>query len=139
MRNMSKDFVRGGWQGATATVAGTASERVTIVITTSPIPSHPSPALLRALFASFRERLPGLERCPRVLVCDGYRRASGGGKQQLCSEDAYNEFLAEVDRLVASGEFGESCRALRLQTAHGYGLALGQALEIVSTEFVLIV
>mmetsp|Transcript_56629 Transcript_56629/g.184205 ORF Transcript_56629/g.184205 Transcript_56629/m.184205 type:complete len:375 (+) Transcript_56629:152-1276(+) len=113
-------------------------QRLTIVVTTSPIPSHPSPALLRALFASFAAHLPGFERCPRVLVCDGYRRPTAGGKPQLCSEEAYNGFLDEVDRLSATGTLGP-CRVLRLESVHGYGLALGRALEVVETEFVLVV
>jgi len=108
---------------------------ITILVTTSPIPSHPSPVLLRALFASFRRHLPSLKGCPSLIVCDGYRRADG--KPQLCSEDAYNQFLEAVDERVHSGEFG-ACRVLKLSGKHGYGRALQIALAQVQTEFVLV-
>lgn len=117
--------------------AAGSHERVTIVVTTSPVPSHPSPALLRTLFASFRAHLPSLEGALRILVCDGYRRASSG-TPALCPEHAYQAFLGQVDQLAALGEFGP-CQVIKLENCHGYGLALGRALEAVRTEFVLIV
>eukprot|EP00747_Dinoflagellata_sp_TGD_P206631 gnl/TRDRNA2_/TRDRNA2_80321_c0_seq1.p1 gnl/TRDRNA2_/TRDRNA2_80321_c0~~gnl/TRDRNA2_/TRDRNA2_80321_c0_seq1.p1 ORF type:complete len:187 (+),score=38.73 gnl/TRDRNA2_/TRDRNA2_80321_c0_seq1:44-604(+) len=115
-----------------------AAERLTIVVTTSPIPSHPSSVLLKTLFASFREHLLGLESVPRLLVCDGYRREDG--KRQPCSEEAYAAHLAELDELVEAGVMGP-CRLLRLgDCARGYGLALETALaDHVKTEFVLVV
>jgi len=119
-----------------ASTEARASARVTIVVTTSPIPSHPSPILLRTLFASFHDHLVGLGDCHRVLVCDGYVRDDGGS--QLCSPEDYEGFLRQVEELQGTGEFGD-CQVLRLDSCHGYGLALAAALELVATEFVLVV
>eukprot|EP00441_Pelagodinium_beii_P031475 CAMPEP_0197640300 /NCGR_PEP_ID=MMETSP1338-20131121/14639_1 /TAXON_ID=43686 ORGANISM="Pelagodinium beii, Strain RCC1491" /NCGR_SAMPLE_ID=MMETSP1338 /ASSEMBLY_ACC=CAM_ASM_000754 /LENGTH=330 /DNA_ID=CAMNT_0043213135 /DNA_START=9 /DNA_END=997 /DNA_ORIENTATION=- len=113
-----------------------AADRVTIVVTTSPIPSHPSPVLLRTLFASFKQHLTGVDGCDCILVCDGYTRADG--RPQLCAEEAYNGFLTTAQSLASAGELG-SCHLLRLDRCHGYGLALEAALREVTTEFVLVV
>lgn len=112
------------------------SDRLTIVVTTSPIPSHPSPVLLRTLFSSFQKHLLQLERCQRLLVCDGFTHPEG--RKQLCSEEAYEGFLAAAEELCLQGELGP-CRILRLGSCHGYGLALTAALKEVSTEYVLVV
>lgn len=113
-----------------------AAERVTIIVTTSPIPSHPSPVLLRTLFASFKQHLNGVDGCSCILVCDGYTRADG--RPQLCAEEAYDGFLTAAHSLASAGELG-NCQLLRLDTCHGYGLALEAALREVATEFVLVV
>lgn len=113
-----------------------AGERLTILVTTSPIPSHPSPVLLRTLFASFRQHLPGLAECPRLLVCDGYERDDG--RPQLCPAQDYDGFLCAAEQLAETGELGH-CKILRLGSNHGYGLALAAALQQVTTEFVLVV
>ncbi|CAK9094935.1 Uncharacterized protein SCF082_LOCUS44602 [Durusdinium trenchii] len=111
-------------------------EKVTILVTTSPIPSHPSPILLRTLFGSFQKHLAAAVNCQIVLVCDGFARSDG--KDQLCSEEAYSRFLTSIQELCAAGELG-NCRVLVLQSCHGYGLALSAALSEVATEFVLVV
>ncbi|CAK0854041.1 unnamed protein product [Prorocentrum cordatum] len=134
------------------------AHRVTIVVTTSPIPARPGEGRGRACTlcfpprrgsgagglcscrsfspAAFRDHLPGLEECGRLLVCDGYLR--GDGKAQLCPEAAYAEYLDEVVLLAEGGALGP-CRVLRLQERRGYSLALAAALEAVETEFVLVV
>lgn len=112
------------------------AERITVVVTTSPIPSCPSPVLLRLLFGSLRKHLPSIEASPRLLVCDGYARADG--KARLVTPEAYSAYLAAAEVLAASGEFGAQCRILPLATCHGYGLALEAALAEVTTEFVLV-
>eukprot|EP00927_Polykrikos_kofoidii_P066017 TRINITY_DN61697_c0_g1_i1.p1 TRINITY_DN61697_c0_g1~~TRINITY_DN61697_c0_g1_i1.p1 ORF type:complete len:368 (-),score=52.89 TRINITY_DN61697_c0_g1_i1:60-1163(-) len=119
--------------------------RVTIVITTSPIPSHPSPALLRALLTSLRTNLRcgdchrlGREGGLQVLlVCDGYHKASQ--KPQLCSAEAYADFLSHVDAMVSAGDLGDSPTVLKLEACKGYGLALTTALQHVRTKYVLVV
>ncbi|CAJ1329554.1 unnamed protein product [Effrenium voratum] len=108
--------------------------RITILVTTSPIPSHPSPVLLRTLFGSFQKHL-SLD-CRRVLVCDGYAREDE--KPQLCGQEAYEGFLSNVEELRATGELGD-CTVLKLGHCHGYGLALAAGLAEVSSEFVLVV
>lgn len=48
------------------------SELITVIMPTSPIPSHPDDAIIRATLDSIR-RQPGLETCEIVVVCDGVR------------------------------------------------------------------
>lgn len=43
---------------------------LTVIIQTSPLPSHPSTALLEALFRSF-DRVKNLKECNIVILCDG--------------------------------------------------------------------
>jgi hypothetical protein len=55
---------------------------LTVVVTTSPIVSHPSTLMLDTLLASFRLGASALARCSKIIVCDGYNQpdeASGGG------------------------------------------------------------
>lgn len=117
-------------------LSGSASELVTLVVTTSPIPSHPSLVLLRTLLNSFRKHLVDFEHYNLLLVCDGFSRSDG--KDQLCSKEAYQQFLDSVQELCASGELG-NCQILELKSCHGYGLALSAALAEVVTEFVFVV
>lgn len=117
-------------------LSGSASELVTLVVTTSPIPSHPSLVLLRTLLNSFRKHLVDFENYNLLLVCDGFSRSDG--KDQLCSKEAYQQFLDSVQELCASGELG-NCQILELKSCHGYGLALSAALAEVVTEFVFVV
>ncbi|CAL1157015.1 unnamed protein product [Cladocopium goreaui] len=120
----------------TTSLGSSASELVTLVVTTSPIPSHPSLVLLRTLLNSFRKHLVDFENYNLLLVCDGFSRSDG--KDQLCSKEAYQQFLDSVQELCASGELG-NCQILELKSCHGYGLALSAALAEVVTEFVFVV
>ena len=48
------------------------SQLLTVVITTSPISTHPSTAMLEEVVGSFA-LVPGLRSCPTVVVFDGYK------------------------------------------------------------------
>ena len=48
----------------------TMENLLTVIIQTSPVPSHPSTSLIDALFNSF-DRVDGLKSCNIVLLCDG--------------------------------------------------------------------
>ena len=45
---------------------------LTVIITTSPISTHPSTAMLEEVVGSFA-LVPGLRSCPTVVVFDGYK------------------------------------------------------------------
>ena len=50
-----------------------AAPQLTILIQTSPIPSHPSTALLEALFRSFDRHVTDIRRLAQIyILCDGY-------------------------------------------------------------------
>jgi hypothetical protein len=60
-------------QESGGTPAGTAllRDRLTVVVTTSPVPSNPSTAMIEELFQSFA-MCPGLSACRKIIVCDGF-------------------------------------------------------------------
>ena len=50
---------------------------LTVIIQTSPLPSHPSTSLIDALFHSF-DRVNGLKDCNIILLCDGCEHGEDG-------------------------------------------------------------
>lgn len=52
---------------------------VTIIVTTSPVPSNPSLELIDCTMHSF-QHAPGLASCKKILVCDHYKISGGGSK-----------------------------------------------------------
>mmetsp|Transcript_21330 Transcript_21330/g.43797 ORF Transcript_21330/g.43797 Transcript_21330/m.43797 type:complete len:486 (+) Transcript_21330:101-1558(+) len=57
-------------------------DSLTVLVQTSPLPSHPSSALIEALFRSF-SRVDGLNDCNIIIVCDGCEEAESpcGGRR----------------------------------------------------------
>lgn len=56
--------------------------RLTVVITTSPVRSNPSTAMMEDLFRSFEAHCPELAMCDKVIVCDGYNVVQVRNEQQ---------------------------------------------------------
>lgn len=52
---------------------------VTIIVTTSPVPSNPSLELIDCTMHSL-QHAPGLASCKKILVCDHYKISQGGSK-----------------------------------------------------------
>ena len=65
-------------------------EILTVLIQTSPIPSHPSLALLEALFKSF-QKADGLLESNIVILCDGCEEIIKGQQQNNGDSDRKNE------------------------------------------------
>ena len=128
------------------------SRLLTIVVTTSPIRSHPSTDMLETLLRTF-SLVPELAPCARVIVCDGfnvtdkpqnpkYRR-----RRFITPEEAgrYAAFGGRLRALLAAqeaaappGELGRT-RLLQLPKRAGFALALRAALRHVSTPYVMVV
>ena len=62
-----------------------ASRDLTIVVTTSPIPSMPSTALLQTLLASL-DNVQALADCRVLIVCDGVGKVRDGPPNWKCSQ-----------------------------------------------------
>lgn len=81
------------------------SDQLTIVITSSAIPSNPSTAVLEVVLNGFH-CVPGLNSCPIVLVFDGYLISASSDSQfkrmRLGSESAarYAEYRSRASRLL---------------------------------------
>ena len=63
-------------------IASRMDELLTVIVQTSPIPSHPSTALLEALFRSFR-RVDGLLESRILIVCDGCEQWGEDDSQEV--------------------------------------------------------
>jgi len=120
---------------------------VTVVVTTSAIPSHPSTALLDATLSSLALCSGGLDRCEVVISCDGYTVLEDGCSSQfkwgrLAREDAnaYEEFLRRLARRVDAGDMGpRKVTLITLDSHHGFGHSVRAALvRAVSTRLVLV-
>ncbi|EJK61220.1 hypothetical protein THAOC_18332, partial [Thalassiosira oceanica] len=138
---------------------------LTVLIQTSPLPSHPSTALLDALLTSF-DRVDRLKECRIVILADGCgtegrdgdgddgpRRAAGpanfkhgdaGSSPGVA--DAYRLHLDEVQRKIdrrigpyaPSGD--GSVELLRLTRRHGSACAVAEAFRLgaVTTRYVVV-
>ncbi len=104
---------------------------VTVVVCTSPIPSHPSSALLEATLASFALCTGSLHQCRTVVVCDGCTideanpHSKWGRVTQAQSRD-YDKFKIDIRRKAACGGRFE---VLELAFHHGFARAVLAAVE----------
>lgn len=122
---------------------------LTVLVQTSPVPSHPSTALLEALFRSF-DRVEGLRECRIVILCDGcdevpaeeegYKR----GKVSADAADRYRKHLELLRSRLGQAPFlspmGNSLEMLELPERHGSARAIAEAFRSnkVRTPFVMI-
>jgi hypothetical protein len=52
---------------------GVGVEGLSIIIVTSPAPLHPDTSMLWSVLHSVDQNIPGLHKCPVIIVCDGYK------------------------------------------------------------------
>merc|ERR1719203_1103518 len=83
---------------------------LTVLVQTSPIPSHPSTALLEALFRSF-DQADGLRDARIIILCDGLGTEAGEGQAEAeakapvnlkhgrAPEDVADRYRAHLDLL----------------------------------------
>ncbi|VEU38499.1 unnamed protein product [Pseudo-nitzschia multistriata] len=138
-------------------------ESLTVLIQTSPIPSHPSTALLEALFRSF-EKADGLLESRIVILADGCealghdggsatptesgKQATENIKHGRCysrTAENYLRHLELLERAVREGtppfcpRAGGSIELVRLESRHGSAPAIEAAMaRCVSTPLVMI-
>ncbi|KAG7366947.1 hypothetical protein IV203_029617 [Nitzschia inconspicua] len=132
-------------------------DKLTVLIQTSPIPSHPSTALLEALFRSFR-KADGLLESQIVILADGCEEitisAEGKvnevenikhGKASLFTAKNYREHLTRLREKVAkqTPPFcplpGGSIKLLELEGRHGSALAIQAGMnQVVNTPLVMV-
>ena len=120
--------------------------QLTVVITSSPVPSHPSDQLLEVVLRSF-SLIPGLCSCRTLVVCDGCRAHAAGARprprQGVYAPDAvqrYETYKHAIAAKAAAGVFPyNNVEVLALPTRHGFAFAIKAALEHVVTPTVMIV
>lgn len=125
---------------------GPSRPSITVIITTSPVPSNPSTDLLERVLQSLY-LIP--LTAPKIIVCDGYKLAGGrsnpkAGKISALEAERYEEYIKQLQRCCTRDMESESSayfrtRLLVLPDRHGFGFAVKSALEEVDTEYVLVV
>ena len=102
---------------------------LSIIITTSPSPLHPSTELLQTVLCSLRTHAPELTACRMLIVCDGTKPATKSnfrsGKVDESAAAAYVLYKSRLRDLITSKgfEFGH-VELLELEGQHGFGCAL---------------
>eukprot|EP00977_Amphora_coffeiformis_P027942 scaffold34666_cov158-Amphora_coffeaeformis.AAC.11 len=134
-------------------------ELLTIIVTTSPIRSHPSTELLERTFDTFGLAGEEFLNCPKVIVCDGYKQRDNGkpsrkkhniSKQAMrngiVTEEQASNYILFKERLRKLCKEASSVSPFRHTTVEemeermGYGFALRHALRhCVSTPFVCVI
>ena len=119
-------------------------ELLTVVVTSSPVKSNPSPRMLLECLASL-DRHGGLGRCRKLVMCDGFklRKRSQPKVGVINDEEAarYTEYVAAVAGLCRGGDAAFArTRVVRLARRQGSAYAIKEAVHAhVTTPLVLIV
>ena len=117
------------------------SAHVTVILTTSPVRSHPSTYLIESAFESFKE-VTDLQLCRKIVVFDGYDvhsvKNEKRGRISSDMSDNYQEYISRVRLLIESHPAFENTSCLVLEERHGFGFAVKAALSMVTTPYVLI-
>ena len=130
---------------------------LTVIVQTSPLPSHPSTALLEALFRSF-DRVKHLKDCNIIILCDGAcdeddkdvkdtkQSKKINYKHGSINQDKVNDYLLHLDLLQQKIDNKEApfistnngtIKLLKLPYRHGSARAIKAAFPI-NTPYVLI-
>ena len=129
---------------------------LTVIVTTSPSPVHPSLELIDALLHSISTYAPELVRCRFVLVCDGFKPAAKNafrsGKVDATAVAAYIKYKDELNKMVnrLRQEFplGDTAsevshfpymEVLEFPENRGFGFAVKDALANVTTPLVCVI
>mmetsp|Transcript_126282 Transcript_126282/g.252294 ORF Transcript_126282/g.252294 Transcript_126282/m.252294 type:complete len:446 (-) Transcript_126282:39-1376(-) len=124
-----------------ACIQATMDARMSVLITTSPVPSNPSTMMLEAVLGSF-SRVEGLVECPLVIVCDGYRYSQKSTwKAGRVTDDAalrYEKYLENLEALLESGNLPRSTQLVILEGRNGQALAVKAGLIHVNTPLVCV-
>jgi hypothetical protein len=97
----------------TSTSSSSLDKLVTVIISTSPLPSHPSTAVIDAVLQSHARFCPELVACRRVVVFDGYKtgptlRLKKGNVTETIAQ-GYEAYKAQLKQLISGGQscFGQ--------------------------------
>ena len=132
---------------------------VTVVITTSPSPLHPSTVHIEKVMESLRIFTPQLAGCRKIVLCDGCLvREKNKFRSGRVTQDAFNRYTAYKHALAnlfattnskgsnnggntaPSVYAGEKYELIELKERHGFGFAVRSAMfNHVQTPMVMIV
>ena len=114
----------------------TLSDFLTIIITTSPIRSHPSTYVLDKVIESFN-LIDELNDCKKLIICDGYqiisnnKYKSGKINQEVATN--YEIYIESITDKYVNSE------VIKRDKRYGFAENVRYALELVRTEYVIII
>lgn len=100
------------------------SQRLTVIVTTSPVRSHPDTTVICTALNSFH-LVPGLEQTRKLIVCDGYvvsdRSQFKKGRITPDVETGYAEYKSRLRSLIKEGK-GAFCNTEVRWPSFGWSL-----------------
>lgn len=112
------------------------SDALTIIITTSPIESHPSTAVLDTVIKSFIF-IDELNDCNKIIICDGYEILSKNeyksGKITQKVADNYEVYIESI-----TDKYDNSV-IIKRDIRYGFAENVRYALDLVMTDYVIII
>ena len=122
-------------------------DRLTVIVTTSPLPRHPCSRMLEAVLRSL-QHFGGLRGCRVILVADGYDACIEEGgmlrwKKGKIDDDAAARYERHKWRVRAACAAGrppfEACELMEQPEHRGFALGVRRAVVAADTEYVLVV
>jgi len=123
-------------------------ERIlTIILTTSPVRSNPSTDMIEKVLESL-ELVEDIQNCRIIFVFDGYKIrddskiTSASCRSGIISNSMiplYEQYIENIRILIQSQDKYSNSHMLILEERHGFGYAVKKGLELVDTEFVMVV
>jgi hypothetical protein len=121
------------------------SDKLTVVITTSPVASNPDTEMLEEVLATF-SFAPGLLDCPKVFVFDGVKIKDKAqyrqGQVTAEGQRNYEEYKARIRQLSQEGGLFANSQMVECEERMGFGYALREAINqpgLITTPYVIVV
>ena len=131
-------------QGEDPVPSPSVSEKVTILMVTSPILSHPSTELLERVVSSF-SLVSSLSSCQMLLLADGAKCGKFRPKRGMVPADmftTYNLYLDRLEDLVEKADtdsIWSRTKVIRMEEHLGFGHVVLHGLRLATTEYVMVV
>lgn len=107
------------------------ADKLTIITTTSPIPSNPDPTILVRSLDSFMT-VPGFKDCPKIIVFDGVP------KYNLHLSNDYEQYKKNVQKLTETHPSFQNTQLVFCKEHRHLALSLKEAMKHVKTPYVFV-
>lgn len=114
--------------------------RLTILITTSPVPNNPNPSLLLKIYERFKT-MADLMGCRIIILADGYKQSSKNSYKSGMIDDIrvrnYIDYLDLLNMFIRDGVLPNTELVIR-DKRYGFASNIRYGLDLVDTKYVLI-
>ena len=118
---------------------------ISVLIVSSPSPSHPTTLLIEKCIDSVLQCLPEVSRCKVLVVMDGYKLVPTdqlrpkSGKIDSDLADKYNGYHSSLQALFAGAKYSVNSPIIFRSDAHlGFAICVKTGLEMVTTPYCLV-